>query len=92
MRVVESMMLLVLFYFLGELIADAAALPGLGQIWRPLSSLRHHRMAFARYFDLTLRMFSESIRLAQVTGCLEAMLSSQTGCCDHRADVLASTA
>ena len=36
--------------------------------------------AFARYFDLMLRMFSESIRLAQVTGCLEAMLSSQTGC------------
>jgi ABC-2 type transport system permease protein len=27
-----------------------------------------------------LRMFSDSIRLAQVSGCLEAMLSSQTGC------------
>jgi ABC-2 type transport system permease protein len=36
-------------------------------------------VAFARYFDLMLRMFSESIRTAQVTGCLEAMLSSQTG-------------
>ena len=30
--------------------------------------------------SLTLRIFSESIRLAQVSGCLEAMLSSQTGC------------
>ncbi len=37
-------------------------------------------VAFARYFDLTLRMFSESMRQAQVTGCLDAMLSSQSGC------------
>ena len=32
-------------------------------------------LALARYFQLTLKMFSDSIRQAQVT---EAMLSSQT--------------
>jgi ABC-2 type transport system permease protein len=78
MRIVESMMLLVLFYFLGELISPRSmALGGYGDRYFPFAIIG---LAFARYFDTTLRMFSESIRLAQVTGCLEAMLSSQTGC------------
>jgi ABC-2 type transport system permease protein len=79
MRVVESMMLLVLFHFLSELITPhgSPALSSVGNRYFPFAIVG---LAFARYFDLTLRMFSESIRLAQVTGCLEAMLSSQTGC------------
>ena len=78
MRIVESVMLLVLFYFLAELIPmrRSAALGKYGDHYFPYVVIG---MAFARYFDLTLRMFSESIRTAQVTGCLEAMLSSQTG-------------
>lgn len=78
-RIMESMMLMVLFYFLGELITPrgSAALSGYGGAYFPFAIIG---LACARYFDLTLRMFSESIRLAQVTGCLEAMLSSQTGC------------
>jgi ABC-2 type transport system permease protein len=55
----------------------APALKSLGGRYFPFAIVG---LAFARYFDLMLRMFSESIRLAQVTGCLEAMLSSQTGC------------
>lgn len=35
-------------------------------------------IAFARFFQLALRMFSETMRVAQMTGCLEMMLSSQT--------------
>jgi ABC-2 type transport system permease protein len=79
MRAVESLMLLMLFYFLGELIAPrgSPALAKYGSRYLPFAIIG---VAFARYFDLTLRMFSESIRLAQVTGCLEAMFSSQTGC------------
>jgi ABC-2 type transport system permease protein len=78
-RVVESMMLLVFFYFLSELITPRGsnALGKAGYRYFPFALVG---LAFARYFELTLKMFSESIRQAQVTGCLEAMLSSQTGC------------
>jgi len=79
MRLTESMMLLVFFYFLGGLINSHSSgmLDRYGSGYFPFAMIG---LAFARYFDLTLRMFSESIRLAQVTGCLEAMLSSQTNC------------
>src|SRR6202034_2504996 len=79
MGAMESITLLVLFYFLSELITNGSApsLSKYGDRYLPYVLIG---LGFARYFDLTLRMFSESIRLAQVTGCLEAMLSSQTGC------------
>ncbi len=79
MSLSESMLLLVFFYFLGQLITPqtSGSLGGHGYRYFPFAIIG---LAFARYFDLTLRMFSESIRLAQVSGCLEAMLSSQTGC------------
>lgn len=77
MRLVESLMLLVFFYFLAGLINthSSGMLDRYGSRYFPFAMIG---LAFARYFDLTLRTFSESIRLAQVTGCLEAMLSSQT--------------
>ncbi len=79
MGIVESIMLLVIFHFIGNLVAPkaTASLSRYGSHYFPFVIIG---VAFARYFDLMLRMFSESIRLAQVTGCLEAMLSSQTGC------------
>jgi ABC-2 type transport system permease protein len=79
MGAMESITLLVLFYFLSELITNGSApsLSKYGDRYLPYVLIG---LGFARYFDLTLRMFSESIRLAQVTGCLEAMLSSQTDC------------
>lgn len=79
MNLGESLLLLVFFFFLGELITPqtSGALGNDGYRFFPFVIVG---LAFARYFTLTLRMFSESIRLAQVSGCLEAMLSSQTGC------------
>jgi ABC-2 type transport system permease protein len=72
-------MVLVLFYFLSDLIATqrSGSMARYGDRYFPFVIIGY---AFARYFDLTLRMFSESIRTAQVSGCLEAMLSSQTDC------------
>jgi ABC-2 type transport system permease protein len=79
MQLTQSMALLMFFYFLGELITphNSETLDSHGYRYFPFAIIG---LAFARYFELTLRMFSESIRLAQVSGCLEAMLSSQTGC------------
>jgi ABC-2 type transport system permease protein len=77
MGIFESLMLLVIFHFLGELITLRGS-NSLSRYGNNYFSFAMVGVAFARFFDLMLRMFSESIRLAQVTGCLEAMLSSQT--------------
>jgi ABC-2 type transport system permease protein len=79
MGLVESLMLLVILHFVGRLIPGSASstLSRSGLQYFPFALIG---VAFARYFDLMLRMFSESVRTAQVTGCLEAMLCSQTGC------------
>jgi ABC-2 type transport system permease protein len=79
MGLFEALMLLVVFHFIGQLISPraSASLSRYGGTYFPFVLVG---VAFARYFDLMLRMFSESIRNAQVTGCLEAMLCSQTGC------------
>lgn len=78
MGLVESLMLLVILHFVGRLVSPSASgsLSRSGLHYFPFALVG---VAFARYFDLMLRMFSESIRTAQVTGCLEAMLCSQTG-------------
>jgi ABC-2 type transport system permease protein len=80
MRAVESILTLVFFYFLSQLLGRQGTGSALGKYSQSYLPFAVIGVAFARYFDLTLRMFSESIRLVQVTGCLEAMLSSQTGC------------
>src|ERR1700733_14125183 len=73
----ESLMPLIVLRFLGELIALHAS-PSLSRYGGQYFPFAIIGVAFARYFDLTLRMFSESIRSGQMTGCLDAMLSSQT--------------
>jgi ABC-2 type transport system permease protein len=78
MGLVESLMLLVTLHFIGRLVPVHAS-ASLGKYGRGYFPFALIGVAFARYFDLMLRMFSESIRTAQVTGCLEAMLSSRTG-------------
>ncbi len=75
--VLNSMVILVFFYFLNELIAGGGA-PNLARYGGNYLSFVVIGLAFARYFQLTLTMFSDSIRQAQQTGCLEAMMSSQT--------------
>ncbi len=77
MNVIDSVMILVFFYFLNELVAHGES-RYLGRFGGNFLSFTVVGLAFARYFQLTLRMFSESIRAAQLSGCLEAMLSSQT--------------
>src|ERR1700743_3814199 len=77
MGLMESLMLLVILRFVGRLVSPTAS----GTLNHPRLSYFPFALigvAFARYFDVMLRMFSESIRTAQVTGCLEAMLCSQT--------------
>jgi ABC-2 type transport system permease protein len=78
MGLAESIMLLVVFHFIGQLISPkaSASFTKYGNQYFPFVLVG---VAFARYFELMLKMFSESIRNAQVTGCLEAMLCSQTG-------------
>jgi ABC-2 type transport system permease protein len=75
--VVDSMMILIFFYFLNKLVGqgESSFLQRYGGNFLAFAVIG---LAFARYFQLTLRMFSESIRTAQLSGCLEAMLSSQT--------------
>jgi ABC-2 type transport system permease protein len=77
MGLVESLMLLVILSFVGRLVSPTASstLSSSGLTYFPFALVG---VAFARYFDLMLKMFSDSIRTAQVTGCLEAMLCSQT--------------
>lgn len=72
-----SLLPLVFFYFISKLMAvDAATkLERYGGQFLPFVIIG---IAFARYFQLMLRQFSESVRVAQMTGCLETMLSSQT--------------
>ncbi len=77
MNVVDSMLILIFFFFLNELVAQGES-RYLGRYGGNFLSFAVVGLAFARYFQLTLRMFSESIRAAQLSGCLEAMLSSQT--------------
>jgi ABC-2 type transport system permease protein len=77
MTIVDSMMILIFFYFLSKLVAGGES-RYLGRFGGNFLSFSVIGLAFARYFQLTLRMFSESIRTAQLSGCLEAMLSSQT--------------
>ncbi len=79
MSLMESLMLLVILRFVGRLVSPTASgtLSHSGLAYFPFALVG---VAFARYFDLMLRMFSDSIRTAQVTGCLEAMLCSQTDC------------
>ncbi len=78
MGLVESLMLLVILRFIGRLVPSGAS-ANLGRYGRGFFPFALIGVAFARYFNLMLGMFSDSIREAQVTGCLEAMLSSQTG-------------
>ncbi len=77
MNIVDSMMVLIFFYFLNQLVVRGQS-RYLDRYGGNFLSFAVIGLAFARYFQLTLRMFSDSIRTAQLSGCLEAMLSSQT--------------
>jgi ABC-2 type transport system permease protein len=75
MGVIDSLVILVFFFFLDKLVGEGGDLARYGGDYLSFVLIG---LAFARFFQLTLKMFSDSIRQAQVTGCLEAMLSTQT--------------
>ena len=65
------------FYFISKLVppGEAESLAKYGGLYFPFVMIG---LTFARQFQLAVRIFSQSIRAEQLTGCLEAMLSSQT--------------
>jgi len=66
------------FYFISSLLGEAAA-PYLTQYGGDYFSFVLIGIAFAGYFGVGLSSFSNSLRQAQTTGTLEAMLSTPTG-------------
>lgn len=74
MRSVSSVVPLFLFYFISRWVTVRTEYSSGSDVFDYLII----GLAFTRYFQLALRMFSDSIRNAQMTGCLESMLSSQT--------------
>ena len=76
LRVARSVVPLLMFFYVGKIVDQSTpSLEKYGGDYFPFVLVG---LAFHRYFELSLRSFSQSIRSAQMTGCLEAMLSSQT--------------
>lgn len=73
----NSIVPLVFFFFISELIPSEGneSLTRYGGSYLAFVTVG---VAFHRYLQLSLRMYADSIRYAQVTGSLEAMLGSQT--------------
>lgn len=77
LKAINSLAPLVFFYFLAKLMATDGA-NGLARYGGEYFPFVLVGLAFHRYLQLSLRWFADSVYYAQVTGCLEAMLSSQT--------------
>lgn len=75
MRSASSVIPLFLFYFMSQWVTPRSEFAGSSE---DIFDYLIIGLAFTRYFQLALRKFSDSIRNAQMTGCLESMLSSQT--------------
>ena len=75
MDVIDALLPLLIFYFLSRLI-DAARLPGVGAAgYFPFVLVG---LAVSQYFTSALETFSSAVSRVQMSGCLEAMLSSRT--------------
>lgn len=72
-----SILPLVSFFFVGKLMEEGTTetLAKYGGDYFPFALIG---IAFTRYFQLAVTTFSDSMRRAQMAGCLEAILSSQT--------------
>lgn len=77
LRCVNSAAPLLFFFFISKIMSgdNHETLSRYGGDYFPFVLIG---VAFHRYFQLSLRVFADSIRQAQVTGCLEVMFSSQT--------------
>ncbi|MGI6460209.1 MAG: ABC transporter permease [Candidatus Hydrogenedentales bacterium] len=76
LHVASSLLSIVLFYFLSRIVDSSQE--SLAKYGGNYFSFVLIGLAFSRYFQLALGVFSGSIQRAQATGCLEAMLSTQT--------------
>jgi ABC-2 type transport system permease protein len=77
LKSVNSLAPLFFFYFLSKLMATDGT-NGLAKYGGDYFSFVLIGLAFHRYLQLSLRWFADSVYAAQVTGCLETMLGSQT--------------
>lgn len=77
LKSVNSLAPLFFFYFLSKLMATDGT-GGLAKYGGDYFSFVLIGLAFHRYLQLSLRWFADSVYVAQVTGCLETMLGSQT--------------
>jgi len=77
LKALNSIVPIVFFFFLSKLMVTdgSMGLAAYGGEYFPFVLIG---LAFHRYLQLSLRWFADSVRLVQVTGCLEAMLGSQT--------------
>lgn len=72
-----SLFPLLSFFFIDRMIGGSTpSLEKYGGAYFPFALIG---IAFSRYFQLAISTFSDSMRRAQMAGCLEAILSSQTG-------------
>jgi ABC-2 type transport system permease protein len=78
LRFVNVFAELFMFYFLSQLINEAAS-PHLGAYGGDYFSFALIGLAFTRFFTTSLQGLRNYIRTAQMTGTLEALLSTQTG-------------
>jgi len=73
---VNSLLIIFLFFFISKLVAPSHS--GIARYGKDFFSYIIIGYAFFEYFQMLLRTFSSSIQNEQITGSLEAMLSTQT--------------
>jgi len=77
LKALNSIVPIVFFFYLSKLMVTDGSM-GLAEYGGDYFPFVLIGLAFHRYLQLSLRWFADSVRLVQVTGCLEAMLGSQT--------------
>lgn len=75
LSIVNSFFPLLSFFFIGKIVGDTESLEPYGGDYFSFALIG---LSFSRYFQLAISTFSNSISRAQMAGCLEAILSSQT--------------
>lgn len=77
LSIISSFLPLIAFYFIGQLMSQNAV-DSLEKYGGDYFAFALVGLSFSRYFQLAISTFSNSIRRAQMAGCLEAILSSRT--------------
>lgn len=77
LQLVNSFFPVLSFFFIGNLINEDTV-PGLGKYGSSYFSFALIGVAFTRYFQLAMDTFSENMKRAQMAGCLEAIIGTQS--------------